>query len=121
MPDEEFGFVLSTGRQLYQFHTGTLTRKSKAIGQVSPTGYVEIHTDDAQKYGICDGDSVEVATRRGRVTTIARVTGGIGKGWLFMPFHFAEGPANVLTNDVLDPVAKIPEFKVCAAAIQKID
>jgi anaerobic selenocysteine-containing dehydrogenase len=111
---------LSTGRQLYQFHTGTMTRKSRAIHQVSPTGYVEVHADDAQRLGIANGQMVEVTTRRGRVTTPARVTTGIEKGWLFMPFHFCEGPANALTQDALDPVAKIPEYKVCAAQIRAV-
>lgn len=118
-PDEKFPFILSTGRQLYQFHTGTLTRKSRAIDQVSPTGYVELDRDDARRYGIADGDYVEVSTRRGRVVTRANVGSRVAKGWLFMPFHFSEGPANMLTNDALDPTAKIPELKVCAAAIKK--
>jgi len=118
-PDEEFPFILSTGRQLYQYHTGTLTRKSLAINQKSPTGYVELHSSDAERYRIADGDYVEVSTRRGKVVTQASVGSQVAKGWLFMPFHFAEGPANMLTNDALDPIAKIPEFKVCAAAIKK--
>ena len=118
--DSEFSFVLSTGRQLYQFHTGTMTRKSAAINQVSPTGYVEINSGDAKKLQIADGDNVEVATRRGKVTTLAKVTDGIEKGWLFMPFHFAESPANMLTIDSLDPIAKIPEYKVCAAKIKSV-
>ena len=119
MPDADYPFLLSTGRQLYQFHTGTMTRKSKAVNQVSPTGYVEIHTEDAGKLGITDGDKVKVLTRRGKVTTLAKVTDNIETGWLFMPFHFAEGPANMLTIDALDPTAKIPEYKVCAATLQK--
>jgi len=106
LPDENYPFVLTTGRQLYQFHTGTMTRKSAAINQVSPTGYVEIHPDDAQRLEISSGENIEVITRRGRVTTPARVTSKIEKGWLFMPFHFREGPANMLTNDALDPTAK---------------
>jgi len=118
-PSDEYPFVLSTGRQLYQFHTGTMTRKSAAINQVSPTGYVEIHIEDAGKLGIADGDRVEVFTRRGKVSTLAKVTKNIERGWLFMPFHFCEGPANMLTIDALDPLAKIPEYKVCAATIQK--
>ena len=118
-PSDKYPFVLSTGRQLYQFHTGTMTRKSSAINQVSPTGYVEIHPGDAEKLDIADGDSVEVITRRGKVATLAKVTDNIGIGWLFMPFHFCEGPANMLTIDALDPIAKIPEYKVCAATIQK--
>ncbi|MBW7988848.1 MAG: formate dehydrogenase subunit alpha [Planctomycetes bacterium] len=118
-PGKKFPFVLTTGRQLYQFHTGTMTRKSAAINQVSPTGYVEIHLEDAGKLGIADGDTVEVSSIRGKVSTLAKVTKNIEKGWLFMPFHFHEGPANMLTIDALDPLAKIPEYKVCAATIKK--
>jgi len=84
---EKYPFVLSTGRQLYQFHTGTMTRKSAAINQISPTGYVEIHSGDAERLQINSGDRVEVMTRRGHVTTVAKVTNDIEKGWLFMPFH----------------------------------
>jgi predicted molibdopterin-dependent oxidoreductase YjgC len=120
IPSKKFPFVLSTGRQLYQFHTGTMTRKSAAINQISPTGYVEIHPGDAEKLRINNGDKVEVVTRRGNVVTLAKVTSEIEKGWLFMPFHFAEGPANMLTIDKLDPVAKIPEYKVCAAQVRKV-
>ncbi|MHC4229221.1 MAG: molybdopterin oxidoreductase family protein, partial [Planctomycetota bacterium] len=120
LPDKKFPLVLSTGRQLYQYHTGTLSRKSPAIDQKSPTGYVEIHFRDAEEYGIKDGDSVEVSTTRGKVTTKASVGTQVARGWLFMPFHFAEGPANMLTNDALDPIAKIPELKVCAANIRQL-
>jgi len=120
-PDKDFPFILSTGRQLYQFHTGTLTRKAAAIHQVSPTGYVELHCSDAEKHGITDGDYVKVSTRRGEIVTKASVGNRVARGWLFMPFHFVEGPANMLTNDALDPIAKIPEFKVCAAALKKAE
>ena len=123
-PDEltskEYPFVLSTGRQLYQFHTGTLSRRSKAIDQKSPTGYVELTPADAAKLGVSPGDDVEVTTRRGTVVTPAKITADIGEGWLFMPFHFFESPANMLTNDALDPIAKIPEFKVCAAQVKAV-
>lgn len=118
-PGKKFPFLLTTGRQLYQFHTGTMTRKSAAINQVSPTGYVEIHLEDAGKLGIADGDTVEVSSIRGKVSTLAKVTKNIEKGWLFMPFHFHEAPANMLTIDALDPLAKIPEYKACAATIKK--
>lgn len=117
IPNRQFPFILSTGRQLYQFHTGTMTRKSDVINQVSPTGYVEIHRSDAEKLGVVNEQQVEVATTRGKVTTQAKVTEDIERGWLFMPFHFCEGPANMLTQDALDPVAKIPEYKVCAARV----
>jgi predicted molibdopterin-dependent oxidoreductase YjgC len=119
-PSKKFPFVLSTGRQLYQFHTGTMTRKSAVINQVSPTGYVELNTEDAKKLNISDGDTVEVISHRGNVTTLAKVTDNIEIGWLFMPFHFSEGPANILTIDALDPIAKIPEYKTCAATIRKV-
>jgi formate dehydrogenase alpha subunit len=115
---KKYPLILTTGRQLYQFHTGTMTRKSAAIDQKSPTGYVEIHPENAKELGIENGKQVEVATIRGEVTTIARVTPNIKVGCIFMPFHFAEGPANMLTNDALDPIAKIPEFKVCAAKVR---
>jgi len=118
-PDRKYPFILSTGRMLYQYHTGTLTRKSPVIDQKSPTGYVEIHADDATRLGITDGDQVQVETRRGSVITAAVVTTAINAGCLFMPFHFWEGPANMLTNDALDPAAKIPEYKVCSATIRK--
>jgi formate dehydrogenase alpha subunit len=114
---KEYPFILSTGRQLYQYHTGTMTRKSPVINQVSPTGYVEIHTHDAQSLKINEGDRVEVSTRRGKITTVAKIIDTIEKGWIFIPFHFYEAPANMLTTDALDPIAKIPEFKVCAAMI----
>ncbi|UCE50481.1 MAG: formate dehydrogenase subunit alpha [Phycisphaerales bacterium] len=120
LPDKDYPMILSTGRQLYQYHTGTLSRRSPSIDQKSPTGYVEIHFKDAKEYGIEDGDSVEITTTRGKVTTKASVGTRVARGWLFMPFHFAEGPANMLTNDALDPIAKIPEFKVCAAKIKAL-
>ena len=119
LPSEEYPFVLSTGRLLYQFHTGTMTRKSQAVDQVSPTGYVEIHPDDAEKLSVVNDDTVEVSTVRGKVQTQAKVTDQIKQGWLFMPFHFCEGPANILTNDALDPTAKIPEYKVCSAKVRR--
>ena len=119
VPGDGYPFMLSTGRRLYQFHTGTMTRKSSAINQVSPTGYVEINIDDAEKLEISNGENLDVVTRRGRVTTPAKVTDRIQTGWLFMPFHFRESPANMLTTDALDPIAKIPEYKVCAAKIEK--
>jgi len=119
-PDDEYPLTLTTGRMLYQFHTGTLTRRSPEIRQVSPDGYVELHPEVADAAGIADGDTVEVASRRGAVSTRAQVTPRIDKGCIFMPFHFFEGPANMLTNDALDPIAKIPEYKVCAVKIRKV-
>jgi len=118
-PSEKFPFVLSTGRLLYQFHTATMTRKSRSIAQKSSAGYIEINPSDAERLGICDGGIVEVATARGSVQTNACVTDRVGAGLLFMPFHFCEASANMLTNDALDPLAKIPELKVCAANVRR--
>ena len=83
-------------------------------------GLVEIHPDDARRLTIRDGDRVAVTTRRGRIETSAQVTERVAPGSLFVPFHFAEAAANTLTNDALDPVARIPEYKVCAARIEPI-
>ncbi|MGZ5521104.1 MAG: molybdopterin dinucleotide binding domain-containing protein, partial [Halobacteriota archaeon] len=93
-------------------------RRSPTLDHEVPTGYVEISPEDAAELGIAKGDMVKVRTRRGEVTTPAKVTKDIPKGILFMPFHFKEAAANVLTNSALDPAAKMPELKVCAAAVE---
>jgi len=108
---DEYPYLLSTGRQLYQFHTGTMTRKSRVINQISPTGYVEIHTDVAARLGIEDGDNVEVRTRRGKVTTLAKVTDDIETGWLFMPFHFAGRPRQYADHRRPRPNRKNPRIQ----------
>ncbi len=118
LPDSEYPFVLSTGRCYFHFHTGTMTRRSQLLEREERFPYVEISTEDAKELGIADRAWVYVATRRGEVKAMARVTDVAKKGVLFMPFHFEEAPANLLTNNALDPVAKIPEYKVCAAKIR---
>lgn len=119
-PDAEYDLVLSTGRILEHFHTGSMTRRSRLLDTLVRAGHVELHPDDAARHGVADGDLVAVATRRGRIETRAKVTDRVAKGSIFVPFHFAEAAANVLTNDALDPVAKIPEFKVCAARLESL-
>jgi formate dehydrogenase (coenzyme F420) alpha subunit len=120
LPDEEYPFVLSTGRCYFHFHTGTMTRRTRTLDREERFGYVEISPEDAEELGIRDRGQVCVATRRGEVQCMARVTDVAFKGVLFMPFHFKEAPANRLTINALDPVAKIPEFKVCAAKIRSV-
>ena len=120
LPDEEYPFTLSTGRIMFHFHTGTMTRKTDLLNKEVPTGYVEIAPKDAERLGIVAGELVSVQTRRGRIETKALITARVPEGMIFIPFHFAECAANVLTNPALDPVAKIPEYKVCAAKIEKI-
>ncbi|MFP4067495.1 MAG: formate dehydrogenase subunit alpha [Spirochaetaceae bacterium] len=116
-PDEEYRYILTTGRLLYHFHSGTLTRRSPGLEEISPPTPVEIHPEDARAEGIADGELVAITSRRGTIRARAVVTERIPAGQVFIPFHFREAPANALTNDALDPVAKIPEFKVCAVKL----
>ena len=119
LPDEAYPYILTTGRILYHFHTGTMSRRADGLDEVRPTGFVEIHPDDAKALGIEDGEMAEVSSRRGTVTAKAVVTYRSRPKSVFMAFHFREAAANALTNDALDPVAKIPEFKVCAVSVKK--
>jgi formate dehydrogenase alpha subunit len=119
LPDKHYPLVLTTGRSLYHFHTGTMTRKVEGLNVLKKEGEVEMNPADAAKLGIAHGDRVKVASRRGEVVTKANVTEASPIGVVFMTFHFAESPANRLTNPVLDPVAKIPEYKVCAVRVEK--
>lgn len=119
LPDEEYPFILSTGRCYFHFHTGTMTRRSRLLDREERFPYVEINPSDANRLGIRDREHVLVSTRRGEVKAMARVSDVVVRGVLFMTFHFEEGCANVLTNNALDPEAKIPEYKVCAANVRK--
>jgi formate dehydrogenase alpha subunit len=118
LPDSAYPFILSTGRVLYHWHGGTLTRHSK-IDEIWPEATVEIHPEDAQALGVETGDWLEVASRRGSIQVRALVTGRSPIGMVFIPFHFTEAAANVLTADRIDPRAKIPDYKVCAVRLQK--
>ena len=118
LPDKDYPMVLTTGRSLFQFHTGTMTRKSPTLQAQLDEAYVEIHPDDAAGSGIDDGQEVTVASRRGRIRLAARVTETVPEKTLFIPFHFAEAAANELTLRTLDPKSKIPELKVCAVRIE---
>jgi formate dehydrogenase alpha subunit len=121
LPDEEYSFVLTTGRVLYHYHTRTMTGKVAGLNKLSPESFIEINPVTAQRLGIIDGSKVKVSSRRGEITTLAKLTRTIKDGVLFMPFHFAEGAANMLTNPALDPISKIPEYKVCAVKIAPFD
>jgi formate dehydrogenase alpha subunit len=119
LPDDEYPLILTTGRVIFHFHTGTMSRKSELLNKEVPTGYVEIHPSDAARRSITEGETVRVATRRGSIQIPVRITDRVKLGVVFIPFHFAECAANVLTNPAVDPVAKIPEFKACACTIDK--
>ena len=120
VPDAEYPFVLTTGRILWHWHTGSMTRRSATLDAEVPTGWIEINPEDAKALGIQDKEIVRAISRRGSVDVPAKVTPDIRKGVMFMPFHFAECAANILTNNALDPIAKIPEFKACAVKVEKI-
>ena len=117
LPDDDYPFLLSTGRILQHFHTGTMTRHSEVLDTLVSVGAIEINPADAEKLGLADGDMVEVASRRGKIEIAAKLTDGVVPGTVFLAFHFKEAPANRLTIAALDPVAKIPEFKVCAVKL----
>ena len=120
LPDEQYPFVLTTGRTYYHWHTGSMTRRTHLLDREEPRSFIELHPDDAARIGVRDRDRLQVSSRRGEVQTEARLTTMVIPGVVFMPFHFAEGAANALTNNVLDPESSIPEFKVCAVRVEKL-
>lgn len=114
-PDDDFPLILTTGRVLHHYHTGTMTRRSEPLDWVEPEGSAAVNPEDAERVGLADGDEVLLESRRGKVRTQARVTSDVPPGTVFLAFHWREAPANRLTQDyALDPVAKIPEYKVTA-------
>ncbi len=121
LPDEQYPYLLTTGRLLYHFHTGTLSRRTEGLEQISPPAPFEINPEDAAREAISEGELIELSSRRGAVQARAVVTERSPRGTVFMPFHFCEAPANLLTNPSLDPVARIPEFKVCAVRLRKLE
>jgi formate dehydrogenase alpha subunit len=119
LPDKRYPMVLTTGRILEHFHTGTMTRKSKGLDALVSGPFVEMSHVDARKLRIKDGQKVRVASRRGAIELAARVQERVEPGVVFVPFHFWEAAANALTNPAYDPIAKIPEFKVCAVRVER--
>ena len=121
LPDEKYPLILTTGRMLYHYHTRTMTGKIDGLNNIVGSSYIEISPQTAEHYNIIDGEKIKVASRRGSVISTAKVTNKVDPGVVFMPFHFHDGPANVLTNPTLDPIAKIPELKVSSVYIEKIE
>ena len=120
LPDDEYPFVLNTGRLLEHWHTGSMTRRAYALDAISPEAYMSMHREDAARLGIEEGQRVRVSSRRGSITIRARFTGREQPGGIFIPFHFREASANLLTFDELDPQGKIPGFKFCAVKVEKL-
>jgi formate dehydrogenase major subunit len=118
IPDEEYPYMLTTGRSIFHYHTGTMSRRTPRLDDEVPQGFVQVNPADAAGGSIRTGDLVEVSSRRGSITVPAQVSADVPRGVLFVPFHFAEACANVLTNPALDPACKMPEYKVCAARME---
>ena len=122
MPDAQYPYFLTTGRMFAHFHTGTMTRISSHLDVEQKNAYVDINPKDAKGLAVKDGDILILSSRRGRLEAPARVTTSVEPGTVFLPIHFGETPTNVLTDaEAFDPLAKIPEFKVSAVRIEKID
>jgi formate dehydrogenase major subunit len=118
LPDEQYPFVLNTGRLLEHWHTGSMTRRSYALDAIAPVAEVYLNPGDAADLGIADGKMARVSSRRGTIVLAVRVSHREQRGNCFIPFHFREAAANLLTTDAIDPVGKIPEFKFCAVRIE---
>jgi len=120
-PDDEYPMVLTTGRQLEHWHTGAITRRASVLSAIEPEAVASVSAEDLATLGIEPGGRILVRTRRGTIELKTRVDGAIPKGMVFVPFCYAEAAANLLTNPALDPVGKIPEFKYCAARVEKAE
>jgi formate dehydrogenase major subunit len=120
-PDPEYPFVLNTGRLLEHWHTGTMTRRSYALDAIAPDAFAEMHPDDLAALGIAPGQVCAIVSRRGRIELRVDAARSIGRGSIFVPFHFREAAANVLTTDAIDPIGKIPEFKFCAVKVEALE
>src|SRR5881392_955566 len=118
LPDEQYPFVMNTGRQLYHWHTGTMTRRASGLDQREPTPTMEINPADAARLGLGDGDLARVSSRRNSLVISCRISDRVAPGQVFVPFHFREAAANLLTNPVLDPYAKMAELKCCAVRVE---
>jgi formate dehydrogenase major subunit len=120
VPDEEYPFILSTGRQLEHWHTGSMTRRAMVLDAIEPSAIAQLSRGTIAKLGIKPGDPVRVSTRRGTVELASRQDDAVPDGVVFIPFAYVEAAANLLTNPKLDPFGKIPEFKFCAARVEAI-
>jgi formate dehydrogenase major subunit len=120
LPDAEFPFVMCTGRQLYHWHTGTMTRRARGLDAREPVPTVEVNPDDALELGVTDGDPVRITSRRNTMLISVRISERVARRQVFVPFHFREAAANLLTNPVLEPHAKMAALKVCAVRLEPL-
>ena len=119
-PDSSYPLILTTGRLLEHWHTGSMTSRSKVLSTIEPQPYVNMSRNEMKKNNFLQDETVELSTRRGKVSVKVRLDKMIPDGMVFMPFCFENAPANLLTNQALDPDGKIPELKYCAAKIEKL-
>lgn len=120
-PDDEYPLVLTTGRLLEHWHTGSMTRRASTLDALEPEGVANLNPGDMERLGIEAGEKISIATRRGEILIKSRPDPDVRSGMVFIPFCFAESPANVLTNPQIDPMGKIPEFKYCACRVEKVE
>ncbi len=120
LPSDEYPFILNTGRLLEHWHTGTMTRRTFVLDAIQPEPHVYMNVADCERMGIDDGDFVRIKSRRGQIELPVRLSHRDVPGTCFVPFHFREAAANVLTIDEIDPMGKIPEFKFCAVSIERV-
>ena len=119
MVDDEFPLYLTTGRLLYQYHTGTMSMKTQGLNEIAPEAFVEISPQDARKFEVQEGSRVNIDSRRGTIQARIKISPKAVAGTVFIPFHYARAAANRLTNAALDPISGIPEYKVCAVKVSK--
>jgi predicted molibdopterin-dependent oxidoreductase YjgC len=120
LPDREYPFIFTTGRQLEHWHTGTMSRRCEVLDDLVPHGLLEMHPEDGDRLGFAGGELARVSSRRGSVQVPVKIMDKTKPGTVFLAFHFREHPANALTIAALDPLAKIPEFKACAVKIERM-
>lgn len=119
-PDSEYPYLMMTGRMLYHYNTRAMTGRCPGLVERENHSYIEINVSDASRLGIVNGEKIRVSSRRGALISTARVSKKVSEGETWMPFHFPDGNANILTNAALDEYARIPEYKVCAVNLEKI-
>ena len=119
VPDDQYPMILTTGRQLEHWHTGSMTRRTKVLDAVEPQANASLHPRTLRNIGVSPGEIIDIETRRGKISIMARADKSISEDMVFLPFAFVEAAANILTNPQVDPYGKIPEFKFSACKIQK--
>lgn len=120
LPDDDYPFILMTGRILYHYNAAAMTARSEGLMEIAGEGFIEMNYKDAERLGISNGERVRVRSRRDAIEAYARVGRKVSEGETWMPFHFPDSPVNRLTNAALDEFARIPEYKVCAVQVEKI-